>query len=302
MYCTHCGNNMEDNPVCPRCGRPAGEGPFTSAPESVNPAPILAEEESGLLNQKAAVRRVLAEALSSPLLLAIGILLLVGPALTILTLGQVGGSYLALSVLISILDGIAVLLVVAAAKKAGEQYLGENGAFLRGMLKAHYVIGWVAFGFCLLGTLVLVLCRTYLLPVLDEYMYAFQDYGYGLIGLSYGGPASGYDTMLLVLFWVLIGILLLAALAALLETLFFFGKLVRMGKDIHTSLLNGEFCVRGVRAVRGWSMALFVLTVLSALTTGSMLGILTMLTVASEAAAYLLLFLWTGKYFIPKNL
>jgi len=291
--------------VCPVYGESSAPQAPVGMDAPVNPAyrPGTGPEPEPVTDNKAPVRRVLAEAMSSPLLLTMGILLLANAVLCILSLSGSGsgGAYLAISLALGILDGVALLLAVSAAKKGGELYQGEGTGLLRGMLKTHYVLGWVAFGCLLLAAVLVIACRSLVMPLFGDYFNELETYGYSITGLSYGGYAQTYDTFFTVIFWFVAAGLVLAAILLMLQNIFFAGNLVRMGKGVMTSLQTGDFYVQGVRAVRGWSMATFVIQILSVLGTAGTMGAVSILAGGCMAAVYLLLFIWVGKHFIPNN-
>ena len=305
MFCTKCGADIGDDPVCLRCGQPAEDVTSIYQPPASTPEPVPEEGAQEEFTHAHAVRLTLAEAMSSPLLIAAAILLILECFLTSVIYGIQGRRAFSLTLVFTILKAAGLLAVVFTARKKREQYLGEGSGLLRVMLMIEYVMGWVLFGgLCLL----LVLMLTFR----SSFYNVFEWIGQELPGVSgftltaYGGTTQ---PMMMIIFWTVIAVLAAAAIVVFFMTLFYFRGKVTMVRDIMTSLREGHFYVSGVRAVRGWSLALAILMLISGLIT-VLGGILSFdrgvspvagLSVLAGAAVYFLVFLWVGNYFIPKN-
>ena len=122
MYCTKCGADIGNDPICLRCGQPAeGAAPVYQAPEAL---PVTGEPED--FSHRDAVRLTLAGAMSSPLLIAVGILLIVEAVLSIVVSGKNARTAASLSMILAVLKGAGLLTAAFTARKKQEHYLGEG--------------------------------------------------------------------------------------------------------------------------------------------------------------------------------
>jgi hypothetical protein len=305
MFCTKCGADIGDNPVCLQCGQPAeGELSVYHAPKS-DPM-VHTEETTEESVHRHAVRLTLAGAMSSPLLIAAGILVIVTAVLSVVLTGKDGRAVASLSTIISILMGAGLLATAFTAKSRMDDYTGEGSGLLRVMLMIDYVIGWVVFGFICLALLLLLVFRSTFSALFDWIVtYGRMNGVPGFTPTAYGGVTP---TMMLVMYWTVIAVLAAAAIVMFLYTLFYLRGRVAMGRDIMTSLNEGHFYVSHVRAVRGWSLALAIVSLASGVSTtaagslsfGGLSPAYGIATIAA-AAAHFLIFLWVGNYFIPKR-
>ena len=304
MFCTKCGADIGDNPVCLQCGQPAENE--ISVYQTADTVPAEPKEEVTREDtHRHAVRLTLAGAMSSPLLTAAGILLILTAVLSIILTGKDGRIAASLSSILSILKGAGILAAVFAAKKMMGDYTGEGSGLLRVMLMIDQVLGWVAFGFICLALIVLLAFRSAFSSLFE---WIVTDGMNGLSGFTLTANGGMTQMAMLVMYWTVIGILAAVAIFLFFWTLFYQRGKVIMGRDIMRSLQDGHFYVSRVRAVRGWSLAIAIITLISGVTTvaagtfsysqglSPVYGIVTLM----GAATYFLIYLWVGKHFIPK--
>ena len=305
MFCTRCGADIGDNPVCLQCGQPAeSDISVYNVPETDPAAPK--EEVTQESAHRHAVRLTLAGAMSSPLLMAAGILLILTAVLSIIIAGRDGRAAASLSTILSVLKGAGILAAVFAAKKRMGDYIGEGSGLLRVMLMIDFVLGWVGFGcICLL----LVLLLTFRSSFYALFDWIVSEGGAGMPGITLTANGGMTQTAMMVMYWAVIGILAAAAILLFFWTLYYQRGKVVMGRDVMTSLREGHFYVSRVRAVRGWSLAAAIIMLISGVITVSagtlsfsqglspVYGVVTLM----GAATYFLIFRWVDKYFIPKN-
>ncbi|MBR6950364.1 MAG: hypothetical protein IKH56_01390 [Oscillospiraceae bacterium] len=303
MYCTKCGADMGDNPVCLQCGQPAE----TDVSVYHVPEETSAEEVTEESVHRHAVRLTLAGAMSAPLLIAAGILVIVTAVLNIVLSGRDGLAAASLSTIITILIGAGLLSTALTARSRMDDYTGQGSGLLRVMLMIEYVLGWVAFGFMCLALILLLAFRSVFAAVFDWIVTNGGMNGMpGFTLTAYGGVTP---TLMLVAYWSVIAVLAVSAIFLFLYTLFYLRGRVVMGRDIMTSLQEGHFYVSHVRAVRGWSLALAIVSLLGGITLTAA-GSLSFdqglppaygITNLTAAAAHFLIYLWIGRHFIPKN-
>ncbi len=306
MFCTRCGADIGDNPVCLQCGQPAESVISVYHTPDADPA-VSAEEVTEESVHRHAVRLTLAGAMSSPLLIAAGILVIVMAVLGVILSGRDGRVTASLSTILSILVGAGLLATAFTAKSRMNDYTGEGSGLLRVMLMIEYVLGWVAFGFICLALILLLAFRSTFAALFDWIV----TYG-GMNGLP-GFTPTAYEgvtpTLMMVMYWTVIAVLAAVAIFLFLYTLFYLRGRVVMGRDIMTSLREGHFYVSHVRAVRGWSLAAAIVLLVSGVTLTAA-GSLTFdrglspaygLVYLAGAAMHFLIYLWVAKYFIPKR-
>ena len=304
MFCTRCGADIGDNPVCLQCGQPAED--TTSIYHAPIPEPLPEgngpEEE---FTHAHAVRLTLANAMSSPLLIAAGILLIVECILSAVIYGRAGRGAASLTLVFSILKGAGLLAAAFTARKKQEHYLGEGSGLLRVMLMIEFVLGWVLFGLLCLVLVFMLAFRSAFYSVFEW----IQQEMPGVSGFTLTANGGMSQTMMTIMYWAIIAVIAAVAICYFFWTLFYLRGRVVMGRDIMTSLREGHFYVSRVRAVRGWSLAIAILLLISGgITTaaGSLsfdqgVSPATGLVTLAGAAVYFLVFLWVGNYFIPKN-
>ncbi len=302
MYCTKCGADIGNDPICLRCGQPAeGSAPVYQTPEAQPPS----GEPEGF-SHRDAVRLTLAGAMSSPLLIAVGLLLIVEAVLGIVLAGREVRTVASFSMILAVLKGAGLLIAAFTAKKKQEHYLGEGSGLFRVMMMIDYVLGWVIFGFVCLGLVLMLAFRSVFSDLFSQFI---QNGVTTIPGFTFTAAQTADQMALQIIFWTIIAALAVAAIVLFFWILFYYRGRVVMGRDIMTSLQEGHFFVRKVRAVRGWSLFIAIVNLLgggSTVLAGSLVfdrGISPATGVAQLAAAALhfLVFLWVGFYFIPKG-
>ena len=302
MYCTKCGADIGNDPICLRCGQPAeGSSPVYQAPEAL---PVTGEPED--FSHRDAVRLTLAGAMSSPLLIAVGILLIVEAVLGIVLSGRDTRTVVSLSMILTVLKGAGLLIAAFTAKKKQEHYLGEGSGLFRVMMMIDFVLGWVLFGLICLAIVAMLAFRS---VFSDLFGWLVQNGMNDVPGFTLTAAQSADQMALQIAYWAIIAVLAVVAIVLFFYVLFYYRGRVVMGRDIMTSLQEGHFFVRKVRAVRGWSLFIAIMSLLSGGGTalaGSLAfdqGISPATGIAQLAAAALhfLVFLWVGIYFIPKS-
>ena len=305
MFCTKCGADIGDNPVCLQCGQPAEDvASVYHVPEAAPEVPGNGPSEE--YSHAHAVRLTLAEAMGSPLLVAAGILLILSKILSVVISGSGENRMTAsLSLIVSVLLGAGLLAAVFTARNRRGDYLGEGSGLLRVMLMIEYVVGWVVFG---LLCLCLVLMLTFRSSFYGIFEWIQQEMP-GVSGFTLTASGGTSQTAMMVMFWAVVAVVAAAAILMFFWTLFYLRGRVIMGRDIMTSLREGHFYVSRVRAVRGWSLAFAIISLIGGVTTTAagrlsfdqglspVYGIVTL----AGAAVHFLIFLWVGRYFIPKN-
>ena len=244
--------------------------------------------------------------MSSPLLIAVGILLIVEAVLGIVLSGRDTRTVVSLSMILTVLKGAGLLIAAFTAKKKQEHYLGEGSGLFRVMMMIDFVLGWVLFGLICLAIVAMLAFRS---VFSDLFGWLVQNGMNDVPGFTLTAAQSADQMVLQIAYWAIIAVLAVVAIVLFFYVLFYYRGRVVMGRDIMTSLQEGHFFVRKVRAVRDWSLFIAIMSLLSGGGTalaGSLAfdqGISPATGIAQLAAAALhfLVFLWVGIYFIPKS-
>lgn len=189
MFCSNCGKQLPDGAIfCPECGSrvemkpspketPASEAPV-APPDPIVPVSSVAMAAPS--SESSPAQRI-REALASPLMLAISILV------SISTLFSLFHSLFSPNTIIMILMTIGCWMAFASAKKSNSPEGGLK--LLYGSAKANYIIAWVVIGILLIAGIAMLVALPYLgavMPELDLRIVAINGgYGFSINGDLY---------------------------------------------------------------------------------------------------------------------
>jgi len=294
MTCRNCGAEIGEVKFCPRCG----------APQTEEAEHIRTEMAAEAVPGAGGVSELYRGIFKDPMFTAVTILITIAAVLSSFSYDSTTGSVSVSFGILTILYAIALWLIFAAARNS-EKFSGTGLAMASGVVKASFIIIWVAIVFMLLAGAAFMIGGPQImnsLPLDD----LFASGAISISGLPEGSDLSIYGILpseinIGVLTTIAAVVVLIAAVIFVIVNIFFFRNLHKFTKSVCVSLAEDSLDIKKANTSRLWLLVLGIINavgfVLSAIGVSDIGSVLPTIASGCNVAATILASVMIKKHF-----